>query len=40
MVVSPVTRLLNEGGREAVGVGAVVGELRVDEVEDLQNKAC
>ncbi len=35
MVVSPVTCLFNECGREAVGVGLVVSELRVDVVVDV-----
>ena len=36
MVVGPVARLLNEGGRETVGEGLVVGKLRIDEVVDLE----
>ena len=35
VVVGPVTRLLDEGGRKAVSIGPVVGELRVDEIEDV-----
>lgn len=38
MVVGPVTSLLDEGGRKAVGIGPVVDELRVDEVEDLEGR--
>lgn len=37
MVVGPVARLLDEGGRETVGEGPVVGKLRVDEVVDLKS---
>lgn len=35
MVVGPVTRLLDESRREAVSIGPVVGQLRVDEVVDV-----
>jgi hypothetical protein len=34
--VGPVTRLLNQGGREAVGIGLVVGQLMIHEIINLQ----
>ena len=36
MEVGPVTRLLNERGREAVSIGLVVGQLMIHEIIDLQ----
>lgn len=35
VVVGPVTSLLNESGRKAVGIGLVVGQLRVDVIVNL-----
>ena len=39
VVVGPVARLFDEGGRETVGEGLVVGKLRVDEVVELDNQS-
>ena len=40
VVVGPVTSLLNESGRKTVGIGLVVGQLRVDVIVNLGEQDC
>lgn len=40
VVVGPVTSLLKEGGRKTVGIGLVVGQLRVDVIVNLGEHDC
>ena len=40
VVVGPMTSLLKEGGRQTVGIGLVVGQLRVDVIVNLGEHDC